>query len=138
MATWPSTGSSPIPASSRSISRTSRTSSASTTSSTRSPAEPSRPRVTLTSPRPALDPADDRALADHLHQAGQRIRAELGKRIIGQERVVEQSLLALLAGGNCLLVGVPGLAKTLLVQTLAEVLDLSFQRIQFTPDLMPS
>jgi MoxR-like ATPase len=66
------------------------------------------------------------------------VRAELAKRIVGQERVVEQSLIALLAGGNCLLVGVPGLAKTLLVQSLAEVLDLSFQRIQFTPDLMPS
>jgi len=94
--------------------------------------------VTLTPSRPAPESIDDRALADHLHQSGARIRAELAKRIIGQEQVVEQSLLALLAGGNCLLVGVPGLAKTLLVQALAEVLDLSFQRIQFTPDLMPS
>ncbi len=81
---------------------------------------------------------DDRELAERLHRAGQRIRTELGKRIIGQEDVVEQSLVALLAGGNCLLVGVPGLAKTLLVQSLAEVLDLRFSRIQFTPDLMPS
>ncbi|MEZ4455886.1 MAG: MoxR family ATPase [Gemmatimonadales bacterium] len=89
-------------------------------------------------PSPASVTNADRELADRLHQAGQRIRAELGKRIVGQEEVVEQSLLALLAGGNCLLVGVPGLAKTLLVQSLAEVLDLSFQRIQFTPDLMPS
>jgi MoxR-like ATPase len=96
--------------------------------------------VTLTPERPlaAPAPADDRGLADDLKLAGQRIRAELGKRIIGQDKVVEQSLVALLAGGNCLLVGVPGLAKTLLIQTLAEVLDLSFQRIQFTPDLMPS
>ncbi|MGE0441538.1 MAG: AAA family ATPase [Gemmatimonadales bacterium] len=93
--------------------------------------------MTLTPPSASV-PNADRELADRLHQAGQRIRAELGKRIVGQEEVVEQSLLALLAGGNCLLVGVPGLAKTLLVQSLAEVLDLSFQRIQFTPDLMPS
>ena len=83
-------------------------------------------------------PFDDQAVADRLHQAGNRIKAELAKRIVGQEAVVEQSLIALLAGGNCLLVGVPGLAKTLLIQSLAEVLDLSFQRIQFTPDLMPS
>ncbi len=83
-------------------------------------------------------PPDDQAAADRLHQSGIRIKAELAKRIIGQEAVVEQSLIALLAGGNCLLVGVPGLAKTMLIQSLAEVVDLSFQRIQFTPDLMPS
>src|SRR2546422_438545 len=64
--------------------------------------------------------------------------AELRKRIVGQEAVIEQTLVALLAGGNVLLVGVPGLAKTLLVQSLAEVLDLKYSRIQFTPDLMPS
>ena len=83
-------------------------------------------------------PPDDQAVADRLHQSGNRIKAELARRVVGQEAVVEQSLIALLAGGNCLLVGVPGLAKTLLIQSLAEVLDLSFQRIQFTPDLMPS
>ena len=83
-------------------------------------------------------PPDDQVVADRLHQSGNRIKAELAKRIVGQEAVVEQSLIALLAGGNCLLVGVPGLAKTLLIQSLAEVIDLSFQRIQFTPDLMPS
>jgi MoxR-like ATPase len=88
-------------------------------------------------PRPASD-SDPAALADQLHAAGQRIRTELKKRIVGQEQVIEEALVALLAGGNCLLVGVPGLAKTLLVQSLAEVLDLTFQRIQFTPDLMPS
>ena len=95
--------------------------------------------MTLSTPRAAeTAPSDDRAMAEQLHRAGQRIRAELGKRIVGQEQVVEQCLVALLAGGNCLLVGVPGLAKTLLVQALAEVLDLKFARIQFTPDLMPS
>jgi len=93
--------------------------------------------VTLTTPTIGSD-SDDRIVADRLHAAAGRIRTELAKRIIGQEPVVEQCLIALLSGGNCLLVGVPGLAKTLLVQTLAEVLDLSFQRIQFTPDLMPS
>ena len=95
--------------------------------------------MTLSSSRPELsDQAPDLALADRLQAAAGRVRAELGKRIIGQERVIEETLITLLAGGNCLLVGVPGLAKTLLVQSLAEVLDLSFQRIQFTPDLMPS
>ena len=63
---------------------------------------------------------------------------ELSKRIVGQEAVVEQLITALFAGGHCLFVGVPGLAKTLLIQTLSDVLDLSFGRIQFTPDLMPS
>ena len=58
--------------------------------------------------------------------------------IVGQDEVVEQVLIALFAGGHCLLVGVPGLAKTLLIKTLAEILDLDFKRIQFTPDLMPS
>jgi MoxR-like ATPase len=66
------------------------------------------------------------------------ILGELRKLIVGQESVIEQTLVALFAGGNCLIVGVPGLAKTLLVHTLARALDLSFSRIQFTPDLMPS
>ncbi len=69
------------------------------------------------------------------HQA---IKSELTKVIIGQERVIEQVLIAILARGHCLLLGVPGLAKTLLVQSLGLVLDLSFNRVQFTPDLMPS
>jgi MoxR-like ATPase len=66
------------------------------------------------------------------------VRSEIGKVIVGQDAIVEQLLIALLARGHCLLVGVPGLAKTLLIRTLSEVLDLSFSRIQFTPDLMPS
>lgn len=65
------------------------------------------------------------------------IKNELGKVIIGQDEIVEELLISLFAKGNCLLVGVPGLAKTLLVKTLSEVLDLDFSRIQFTPDLMP-
>ncbi len=66
------------------------------------------------------------------------LKAELGKVIVGQEAVIEQVLIALLARGHCLLLGVPGLAKTLLVRSLGEVLDLGFNRVQFTPDLMPS
>lgn len=87
---------------------------------------------------PELDRLDDGALADRLQGAGQRIASELRKVIVGQDVVVEQALIALFAGGNCLLVGVPGLAKTLLISTLARALDLKFSRIQFTPDLMPS
>lgn len=67
-----------------------------------------------------------------------RIRGQISRVIVGQDAVVEQLLISLLARGHCLLVGVPGLAKTLLIRTLAEVLDLSFNRVQFTPDLMPS
>ena len=73
-----------------------------------------------------------------LKETRDQIYAEVGKVIIGQKEIVEQLLVALLAGGHCLLVGVPGLAKTTLIQTLARTLDLSFGRIQFTPDLMPS
>lgn len=66
------------------------------------------------------------------------IKSEIAKVIIGQDEIVSQLLISLLARGHCLLIGVPGLAKTLLIKTLAEVLDLKFSRIQFTPDLMPS
>jgi MoxR-like ATPase len=92
----------------------------------------------VTAPVDVLAGLDDGALADRLHAASGRITAELRKVIVGQDAVVEQALIALFAGGNCLLVGVPGLAKTLLISTLARALDLKFSRIQFTPDLMPS
>ena len=82
--------------------------------------------------------ATDVEAVAQLNEARDKIYAEVGKVIIGQREIVEQMLTALLAGGHCLLVGVPGLAKTTLVQTLAKTLDLSFGRIQFTPDLMPS
>jgi len=85
-----------------------------------------------------FESADDIALADKMKVGRQQIIAELGKRIIGQSDVIELLLLSLFVGGNSLIVGVPGLAKTLLVATLAKVLDLKFNRIQFTPDLMPS
>ena len=68
----------------------------------------------------------------------ERLYAEIGHAVIGQREIVEQLFIGLLAGGHCLLVGVPGLAKTLLIRTLAQAMDLSFGRIQFTPDLMPS
>lgn len=76
--------------------------------------------------------------ADALRHAYQQISAEIGKVIIGQQEVVKFVLISIFSNGHCLLVGVPGLAKTLLVQTVAQVLDLDFKRIQFTPDLMPS
>jgi MoxR-like ATPase len=85
-----------------------------------------------------LDRLDDAELADRLTDAGRRIGSELRKVIVGNDDIVEQSLIALFAGGNCLLVGVPGLAKTLLISTLSRALHLTFSRIQFTPDLMPS
>ncbi|MCB0636648.1 MAG: AAA family ATPase [Lewinella sp.] len=75
---------------------------------------------------------------DALAQAYQDLRAEIGKVIVGQEAVVKAVIISLFSNGHSLLVGVPGLAKTLLVSTIAEVLDLEFKRIQFTPDLMPT
>src|SRR4051794_25113138 len=75
-----------------------------------------------------------RTLAD----AYAALQRELGKVIVGQERVIEEILIAIFARGHCLVQGVPGLAKTLLVSTLGHALDLSYRRIQFTPDLMPS
>jgi MoxR-like ATPase len=85
-----------------------------------------------------FESTDDIALADRMNQGRKQIIAELQKRIVGQSDVVELVLLTLFVGGNSLIVGVPGLAKTLLIATLARVLDLKFNRIQFTPDLMPS
>ncbi len=67
-----------------------------------------------------------------------QIRAELSKVIVGQQEVIEQLLISLFAGGHCLITGAPGLAKTLLVQSIAQIFHLNFQRIQFTPDLMPA
>src|SRR5262245_19700084 len=77
-------------------------------------------------------------IAEKVADARQRILTELRKVIVGQDEVVEQVLVALFTGGHCLITGVPGLAKTLLIKTLAEILDLTFKRIQFTPDLMPA
>src|SRR3954462_3971198 len=73
-----------------------------------------------------------------LISAAARLRSEVQRRIVGQERVLDEILMALIAGGHALLVGVPGLAKTLMVRSLAEAVHLEFRRIQFTPDLVPS
>ncbi|WP_316793448.1 MoxR family ATPase [Pedobacter frigoris] len=81
---------------------------------------------------------NDIKAVDALHQAYNNIKSEIGKIVIGQEEVIKSVLISIFSNGHCLLVGVPGLAKTLLVQTVADVLDLNFNRIQFTPDLMPS
>src|SRR5688572_4081016 len=81
---------------------------------------------------------DDVALADRMKLGREQILTELRKTIVGQEDTINQVLLSLFVGGNSLVVGVPGLAKTLLIYTLARVVDLKFNRIQFTPDLMPS
>jgi MoxR-like ATPase len=81
---------------------------------------------------------DDIALADRMKAGRESILREIKKLIVGQDDVLEQVLLSLFVGGNSLIVGVPGLAKTLLIHTMARVLDLKFSRIQFTPDLMPS
>src|SRR5688572_33356160 len=91
---------------------------------------------TVPPPPPVL--VSDEAVYDRLQAGRDRLTAEFGKVIVGQREVVEQLLLALLSGGHCLLTGAPGLAKTLLVKSIASVFHLQFQRIQFTPDLMPA
>jgi MoxR-like ATPase len=87
-----------------------------------------------------ISPADDDELRvlELIRTGRQRIRAELAKTIVGQAEAVDQLLIALFAGGHCLITGAPGLAKTLLVKSIAQVFHLKFQRIQFTPDLMPA
>ena len=85
-----------------------------------------------------MNSPDDLALAERMKDGRDQIIRELKKLIVGQDDIINQVLLTLFVGGNSLIVGVPGLAKTLLVHTMARVLDLKFSRIQFTPDLMPS
>ena len=87
---------------------------------------------------PTAAGGSDAAAAQRLSSVHQRLRGEIGKVIVGQDRVVEELLTAVFARGHCLLVGVPGLAKTLLISTLSRTMSLSFRRIQFTPDLMPA
>jgi len=93
---------------------------------------------TATATPTAPAPAADLEAVRELHEARRLLLGEIEKRIVGQKEVVDALLVALFARGHCLFVGVPGLAKTLLISTVADVLDLSFNRIQFTPDLMPS
>ncbi|MBU0983684.1 MAG: MoxR family ATPase [candidate division Zixibacteria bacterium] len=86
----------------------------------------------------AAEAKSDVQAVDNLHVTYQTIKSEIAKVIVGQDNVIDQLLICLLSSGHCLLVGVPGLAKTMMISTLARVLDLQFSRIQFTPDLMPS
>ena len=87
---------------------------------------------------PTENKVSDVKLAKTLQESHQNILEEIGKVIVGQKEIISNLLLSLFSNGHCLLVGVPGLAKTLLIKTLSQVVDLSFSRIQFTPDLMPS
>jgi MoxR-like ATPase len=80
----------------------------------------------------------DLEAVEKLNEARNKIKNEIKKVIIGQDRVIDELLIALLSNGHCLLIGVPGLAKTLMISTISRILDLKFNRIQFTPDLMPS
>jgi len=89
-------------------------------------------------PRPASPPHGDLELLERLAAARADLLTQVGRRIVGQREVLDGILTAVFAGGHALLVGVPGLAKTLMVHTVAQTLDLAFSRIQFTPDLMPS
>jgi MoxR-like ATPase len=97
---------------------------------------PTAPASPPGNPRAAL--AAERETAERLLAGRQSIETELAKVIVGQKAVIDQILLALLAGGHCLITGAPGLAKTLLVKSIAQIFHLRFQRIQFTPDLMPA
>jgi len=94
--------------------------------------------TTSANARPVRDDSGDLELLDRLASARSALNAQIARRIIGQRDVVDNLVATILAGGHALLVGVPGLAKTLLVQTVAQALDLKFSRVQFTPDLMPS
>jgi MoxR-like ATPase len=107
------------------------------------PTEPAALTASTSSPSLPVASTDDQTAADlravaDIARAHRELVREIEKRIVGQRKVVEHLLTALFARGHCLFVGVPGLAKTLLISTLAEALNLSFQRIQFTPDLMPA
>ncbi|HSI10882.1 MAG TPA: MoxR family ATPase [Chthoniobacter sp.] len=100
--------------------------------SARTPSSPEKPTST------AAAPFDDKAAAAMLVDSYKKIADEMGKFIVGQQDVIEQLVIAVLAGGHCLLEGVPGLAKTAMIRSLSRTMDLSFRRIQFTPDLMPA
>jgi MoxR-like ATPase len=98
----------------------------------------SLPTESQTPPPPLTSVAADREAVERLIAGRAKIEAELAKVIVGQKEVIEQILIALFAGGHCLITGAPGLAKTLLVKSIAQIFHLKFQRIQFTPDLMPA
>jgi MoxR-like ATPase len=95
-------------------------------------------RIDQSTLEPSGTPETERASVEHLVAGHAKVQAELAKVIVGQRGVIEEILIALLAGGHCLITGAPGLAKTLLVKSIARIFHLKFQRIQFTPDLMPA
>ena len=99
------------------------------------PTSASRP---LSTPRLHTQPAAQSSAREDLLAAAKKLREEVSRRIVGQEQVLDEILMALLAGGHALLVGVPGLAKTLMIRSVAEGMALGFRRVQFTPDLVPS
>src|ERR1044071_874320 len=96
------------------------------------------PQIGIAQPQQTDLAADELAAVEKLQKGYHNLKAELGKVIVGQDAVIEELLISLFCRGHALLVGVPGLAKTLLISTLSKTLGLSFNRIQFTPDLMPS
>src|SRR3954470_967306 len=87
---------------------------------------------------PATSGHSEQQLVEQIINGRTKLYGELGKVIIGQKDIIEELLIALFAGGHCLITGAPGLAKTLLVKSIAQIFHLKFQRIQFTPDLMPA
>ena len=101
------------------------------------PHSPAAPAAAVDEPVPD-NPPNEQELVEQILRGRTRILDELAKVIVGQKGVIEQMLIALFAGGHCLITGAPGLAKTLLVKSIARIFDLKFQRIQFTPDLMPA
>jgi len=102
------------------------------------PPEPKPEPPAAAKPAPPREAVVDERAVEMMKKATTAIRAEVGKIIVGQIEVLDQVLAAMLSRGHCLMVGVPGLAKTLMVRTISQVLDLDFKRVQFTPDLMPS
>src|SRR5262245_54371344 len=99
---------------------------------------PPAPSTSDGQPKPAGDSNPDTAIIERLGEARDRVKLEMAKVVVGQDDIIEALLIGLLCRGHVLLLGVPGLGKTLMARTLARTLDMQFRRVQFTPDLMPS
>jgi MoxR-like ATPase len=96
------------------------------------------PEIPVPSIKPESETSEDLSMVTRMKEGQEKMIHELKKVIVGQDDVIQEVLIALFAGGHCLITGVPGLAKTLLIKTIADILQLRFNRIQFTPDLMPA